>query len=316
MGLDYLIAGGTGLVGSALVKEIKNRGLEVIGISSKDADLRNYSETRDILEKLKPKKIIDAAAKVGGIKFNNDYPVDFLLDNLRIQSNLMQAAHEVSVEKFIFLGSSCVYPKFAAQPIKEECLMTGPLEETNSAYAIAKISGMELLKAYRKQFNHSWISLMPTNVFGPNDNFHQEYSHVVPSLISKFIKAKSKGLKSVEVWGTGQARREFIYSEDLAKAILFCADNYNSENHLNIGTGQDISIRELAILVSEIINFSGKINFNTSYPDGTPQKLLDISKLKELGFTSQRDLRSGLTQTIEWYLKNYEGNVSWPENQH
>ena len=309
MELEYLVAGGTGLVGSALVKEITNRGLNVIGISSRDADLRNYSETRDILEKLKPKKIIDAAAKVGGIKFNRDYPVDFLLDNLRIQNNLMQAAHELSVEKFIFLGSSCIYPKIVAQPIKEEYLMTGPLEVTNSAYAIAKISGLELVKAYRRQFNHSWISLMPTNVYGPNDNFREEYSHVVPALISKFIKAKFEGLKSVEVWGTGQARREFIHSEDLAKAILFCADNYDSENHLNIGTGEDISIRELAVLVSEIINFKGTITFNASYPDGTPQKLLDISKIKELGFTSQRDLRSGLTQTIEWYVKNYERNA-------
>ena len=309
MGIKYLVAGGTGLVGSALVKEIKNRGLEVVGISSQDADLRNYSETRDILEELKPKIIIDAAAKVGGIKFNNDYPVDFLLDNLRIQNNLMQAAHEVNVEKFVFLGSSCIYPKIVAQPIKEEYIMTGPLEVTNSAYAIAKISGLELVKAYRRQFKHSWISLMPTNVYGPYDNFNQEYSHVIPALISKFIKAKFKGLQSVEVWGTGLARREFIYSEDLAEAILFCVDKYNSENHLNIGTGKDISISELAKLIGEIVNFDGKINFNSSYPDGTPQKLLDISKIRDLGFTARRDLRSGLTQTIEWYRENYERNV-------
>ena len=309
MGIKYLVAGGTGLVGSALVKEIKNRGLEVVGISSQDADLRNYSETRDILEELKPKIIIDAAAKVGGIKFNNDYPVDFLLDNLRIQNNLMQAAHEVNVEKFVFLGSSCIYPKIVAQPIKEEYIMTGPLEVTNSAYAIAKISGLELVKAYRRQFKHSWISLMPTNVYGPYDNFNQEYSHVIPALISKFIKAKSNGLQSVEVWGTGLARREFIYSEDLAEAILFCVDKYNSENHLNIGTGKDISISELAKLIGEIVNFDGKINFNSSYPDGTPQKLLDISKIRDLGFTARRDLRSGLTQTIEWYRENYERNV-------
>ena len=309
MGIKYLVAGGTGLVGSALVKEIKNRGLEVVGISSQDADLRNYSETRDILEELKPKIIIDAAAKVGGIKFNNDYPVDFLLDNLRIQNNLMQAAHEVNVEKFVFLGSSCIYPKIVAQPIKEEYIMTGPLEVTNSAYAIAKISGLELVKAYRRQFKHSWISLMPTNVYGPYDNFNQEYSHVIPALISKFIKAKSNGLQSVEVWGTGLARREFIYSEDLAEAILFCVDKYNSENHLNIGTGKDISISELAKLICEIVNFDGKINFNSSYPDGTPQKLLDISKIRDLGFTARRDLRSGLTQTIDWYRENYERNV-------
>jgi GDP-L-fucose synthase len=309
MGLEYLVAGGTGLVGSALVKEIKKRGLEVVGISSQDADLRNYSETRNILEELKPKIVIDAAAKVGGIKFNSDYPVDFLLDNLRIQNNLMQAAHEVNVKKFVFLGSSCIYPKIVAQPIKEEYIMTGPLEVTNSAYAIAKISGLELVKAYRRQFKHSWISLMPTNVYGPHDNFHQEYSHVVPSLISKFIKAKFEGLQSVEVWGTGLARREFIYSEDLAEAILFCVDKYNSENHLNIGTGQDISINELAKLIGEIVNFDGKINFNSSYPDGTPQKLLDISKMKDLGFTARRDLRTGLTQTVEWYIKNYERNI-------
>ena len=309
MGIKYLVAGGTGLVGSALIKEIKKRGLEVVGISSQDADLRNYSETRNILEELKPKIVIDAAAKVGGIKFNSDYPVDFLLDNLRIQNNLMQAAHEVNVEKFVFLGSSCIYPKIVAQPIKEEYIMTGPLEVTNSAYAIAKISGLELVKAYRRQFKHSWISLMPTNVYGPYDNFHQEYSHVIPALISKFIKAKFEDIQSVEVWGTGLARREFIYSEDLAEAILFCVDKYNSENHLNIGTGQDISINELAKLIGEIVNFDGKINFNSNYPDGTPQKLLDISKIKDLGFTARRDLRSGLTQTIEWYIENYERNV-------
>ena len=309
MALEYLVAGGTGLVGSALIKEINKRGLEVVGISSQDADLRNYSETRDILEELKPKIVIDAAAKVGGIKFNNDYPVDFLLDNLRIQNNLMQAAHEVNVEKFVFLGSSCIYPKIVAQPIKEEYIMTGPLEVTNSAYAIAKISGLELVKAYRRQFKHSWISLMPTNVYGPYDNFNKEYSHVIPALISKFVKAKFEGLQSVEVWGTGLARREFIYSEDLAEAILFCVDKYNSENHLNIGTGKDISISELAKLIGEIVNFDGKINFNSSYPDGTPQKLLDISKIRDLGFTARRDLRSGLTQTIEWYRENYERNV-------
>lgn len=309
MGLEYLVAGGTGLVGSALIKEINKRGLEVVGISSQDADLRNYSETRDILEELKPKIVIDVAAKVGGIKFNNDYPVDFLLDNLRIQNNLMQAAHEVNVEKFVFLGSSCIYPKIVAQPIKEEYIMTGPLEVTNSAYAIAKISGLELVKAYRRQFKHSWISLMPTNVYGPYDNFNKEYSHVIPALISKFVKAKFEGLQSVEVWGTGLARREFIYSEDLAEAILFCVDKYNSENHLNIGTGKDISINELAKLIGEIVNFDGKINFNSRYPDGTPQKLLDISKIKDLGFTARRDLRSGLTQTIEWYRENYERNV-------
>lgn len=309
MALEYLVAGGTGLVGSALIKEINKRGLEVVGISSQDADLRNYSETRDILEELKPKIVIDAAAKVGGIKFNNDYPVDFLLDNLRIQNNLMQAAHEVNVEKFVFLGSSCIYPKIVAQPIKEEYIMTGPLEVTNSAYAIAKISGLELVKAYRRQFKHSWISLMPTNVYGPYDNFNKEYSHVIPALISKFVKAKFEGLQSVEVWGTGLARREFIYSEDLAEAILFCVEKYNSENHLNIGTGKDISINELAKLIGEIVNFDGKINFNSSYPDGTPQKLLDISKIKDLGFTARRDLRSGLTQTIEWYRETYERNV-------
>jgi GDP-L-fucose synthase len=306
MNVDFLVAGGTGLVGSALVKELQNRGSNVLSISSKDVDLRQFSETLELLKKLKPKVIIDAAAKVGGIKFNNEFPVEFLIDNLSIQNNLIRAAHEVYVEKFVFLGSSCIYPKNSQQPIKEEYLMTGKLEETNSAYATAKICGVELIKSYRKQFNYPWISLMPCNVYGPNDNFHSENSHVVPALIRRFLYAQENDLSSVVVWGTGTPRREFIYSEDLANAILFCLDNYNGDNPINIGSGKDVTIFELAHLIADIVNFKGKIEFNAQFPDGTPRKLLDVTRLRELGFVSEIDLRVGLTRTINWFKNQLE----------
>lgn len=301
MSLDFLVAGCSGLVGRTLVEHLKNLGADVLGISSKDADLREYLEAENVMRKLKPKVVIDAAARVGGISYNNQYPVDFLLDNIRIQNNLMQAAHVTDVKKFVFLGSSCIYPRLAEQPIREESLMTGPLESTNSAYAVAKIAGIELLNSYRKQFNREWISLMPTNIYGPYDNFNQDRGHVVPALISRFHEAKVSNQKGVKVWGTGNARREFLFSRDLADAIIFCIENYNEEGHINIGTGEDVSIRELAYLISDEVGFKGELQFDLGMPDGTPRKLLDVSRIRDMGWKPRVSLREGIRETVKWY---------------
>jgi GDP-L-fucose synthase len=298
----FLVAGATGLVGSAVLDKLNESGQAAVGISSRDADLRNFGATLEVIKKYRPTCIIDAAAKVGGIKYNNDFPVEFLLDNLAIQNNLMQAAHQLDVEKFVFLGSSCIYPKYSAQPIREEYLMTGPLESTNSAYAMAKIAGIELIKSYRRQYGRRWISLMPTNIFGPFDNFSEVTGHVIPALITKFVRARELQEDTVEVWGTGNARREFLFSQDLAESILFCADNYDNGEPLNIGTGKDLSIKELAELISRIVEFKGEIVFNHDYPDGTPRKLLDVSRVNCLGWKASTTLEDGLTTTIKWYL--------------
>ncbi len=303
-----LVAGSKGLVGTAVVKKLESLGLDHIGISRSDADLLDYNSTRKLINLLQPSCVIDAAAVVGGIKYNTDFPVNFLRENLEIQNNLMRASHEANVEKFIFLGSSCVYPRNCLQPIKEEYLLSGKLEQTNSAYAIAKIAGIEMVKSYRKQFGRRWISLMPTNIYGPNDNFNLSQSHVIPALIRKCVDAKNKNLSTVEVWGTGQARREFLYVEDLAKAILFCMENYDNLEHLNIGFGSDISVYDLVKLISEIVDYSGEIFFNSDFPDGTPQKLLDSSRIFTMGWAPDTSLRKGLEVTIDWYLKNSRGD--------
>jgi len=303
-----LVAGSKGLVGTAVVKKLESLGLDHIGISRSDADLLDYNSTRKLINLLQPTCVIDAAAVVGGIKYNSEFPVNFLRENLEIQNNLMRASHEASVKKFIFLGSSCAYPRNCLQPIKEEYLLSGKLEQTNSAYAIAKIAGIEMVKSYRKQFDRSWISLMPTNIYGPNDNFNLSQSHVIPALIRKCVDAKNKNLSTVEVWGTGQARREFLYVEDLANAILFCMENYDNPEHLNIGFGSDISVFDLAKLISEIAGYSGEIFFNSNFPDGTPQKLLDSSRIFTMGWAPDTSLRKGLEVTIDWYLKNSRGD--------
>ena len=307
MSEKIIVAGAKGLVGTALTKRLEFLGLDYVGISRSDADLLDFESTRKLLNYLKPTCVIDAAAVVGGIKYNSDFPVKFLQENLEIQKNLMHASHEANVEKFVFLGSSCVYPRDCPQPIKEEYLLSGKLEETNSAYAIAKIAGIEMVNSYRKQFNKKWISLMPTNIYGPNDNFDLNHSHVIPAIIRKFISAKNNNLASVEIWGTGQAKREFLYVEDLARAILFCMENYNSSEHLNIGYGSDITIYDLTRMISEIVEFRGEIIFNSSFPDGTPQKLLDSTKIHDMGWKPDITLRKGLELTVEWYLKNYLG---------
>jgi len=302
MKAKIVVAGAKGLVGRAVTKKLETLGLNYVGISRSDVDLLDYKSTQSFIDYLKPTCIIDAAAVVGGIKYNSDFPVKFLGENIEIQNNLMRASHEANVEKFVFLGSSCVYPRDCPQPIKEEYLLSGKLEPTNSAYAIAKIAGIEMVKSYRKQFGKRWISLMPTNVYGPNDNFDLNHSHVIPAIIRKIASAKNKSLPTVEMWGTGRARREFLYVEDLAQAILFCMDNFDSSDPINIGFGSDITIFDLAKLVSEIIGFNGEIVFNSSFPDGTPQKLLDSSTIFNMGWKPNVSLRKGLEQTVEWYL--------------
>jgi len=302
--MTILVAGATGLVGSAIVRELTRIGRPVVGISSKDVDLLDRNATFNYLNKLKPNAVIDAAAKVGGISANSTYPVDFLSENIRIQTNLIDAAHNAKVEKFVFLASSCIYPKHCLQPIKEEYVLTGALESTNSAYAIAKLAGIELIKSYRKQFDHKWISVMPTNLYGPNDNFDLESSHVFPALIRKFIDAKKFNKDSVNLWGTGAPRREFLHVDDLAKAILFCLERYDSDLHINIGTGRDLAIKDLAEKIAEVTGFTGDIVWDDTREDGTHQKVLDIEKITNLGWKPTINLDQGIKLTVEWYLEN------------
>ena len=303
--MTVLIAGAGGLVGSSLVKEFtKNTKEHVVGLFRNDLNLLNRSATFSYIESLKPRIVVDAAAKVGGIGANSNYPVEFLSENLQIQTNLIDACHAASVEKVIFLGSSCIYPRDCKQPIKEEYILTGPLEPTNSAYALAKISGLELIKSYRKQYKHKWITVMPTNLYGPNDNFDLENSHVLPALIRKFVEATNNRLKTVTLWGTGSAIREFLYVEDLARAIVFCTENYDSDDHINIGTGIGISIKQLAEKISEITGFSGEIVWDKSKPDGMPVKVLDVGRIKSLGWSPTFSFEDGLVKTVNWYREN------------
>jgi GDP-L-fucose synthase len=302
--MSILVAGATGLVGSAIVRELNATGKPNVGISSKDVNLLDRAATFKFVKDFKPSVVIDAAARVGGIGANNAHPVDFLTQNIQIQSNLMDAAHDAGVKNFVFLGSSCIYPKNSTQPIKEDYIMTGELESTNSAYAIAKIAGLELIKSYRKQFGHKWISIMPTNLYGPNDNFDLQNSHVFPALIRKFVEAKETNAPSVTLWGTGTPKREFLHVDDLAKAILICLENYDSDQHINIGSGEDLSIKELALKVSKATGFSGEIIWDSTKPDGTPRKVLDVTKIKNLGWKPSISLDEGIIQTIQWYREN------------
>jgi GDP-L-fucose synthase len=256
--MTILIAGATGLVGSALLREFKRLGSSVIGISSRDVNLLDRLATFEYIKDLNPTMIIDAAAKVGGIGATSSFPVEFLSQNIQIQTNLIDAAHHAGVEKFVFLGSSCIYPRDCMQPIKEDYILTGPLESTNSAYSIAKLAGIELIKSYRKQYGHKWISVMPSNLYGPNDNFDLENGHVLGTLIRKIFESKNLNSKTINLWGTGAARREFLHVDDLAKAVIFCSENYDSDSIINIGTGTDITIKELAEKIEEAINFKGE----------------------------------------------------------
>ena len=302
--MTILVAGGTGLAGSAIVRELERVNKKVIGISSKDVNLLDRAKTFSYIKDLKPNIIIDAAAKVGGVGSNNAYPVEFLSQNLQIQSNLMDAAHEVKVEKFVFLGSSCIYPRNCAQPIKEDYLLTGELEQTNSAYAIAKIAGIELIKSYRKEYGYSWISVMPTNLYGPNDSFDLENSHVLPALIRKFVEAQRNNSPEVVLWGSGTPLREFLHVDDLAKAILVCLEKYDDSQQINIGSGDEISIRDLGQKIANLTGFTGKVVWDSNRPDGTPRKVLDSTKINKLGWKAAITLDQGIAATVEWYQEN------------
>ena len=308
--MTVIVAGATGLAGSAIVKAFESKGQTVIGINRSVVDLMNAEATQDFIAKIRPSLIIDAAAKVGGIGANNSFPVEFLSDNLSIQSNLMNAAHKAGVTNFVFLGSSCIYPRDCAQPIKEEYLMTGPLEETNSAYAIAKIAGIELVNSYRKEYGTKWISLMPTNLYGPRDNFDLTASHVLPAFIRRFVEAAESGASTVTLWGSGSPLREFLHVDDLAQAVVVASEKYDSNLHLNVGSGADLSIKELATKVAAAAGFTGKIQWDSSKPDGTPRKVLDVSRIKALGWKPTITLEEGIASTIAWYKEaNTRGEV-------
>jgi GDP-L-fucose synthase len=299
--MTVIVAGATGLAGSAIVKAFESRGQEVISINRKVIDLRDPDATERFIASTKPSLIVDAAAMVGGIGANSAYPVEFLSDNLTIQGNLMQAAHKANVPNFVFLGSSCIYPRDCAQPIKEEYLMTGPLEATNSAYAVAKIAGIEMVNSYRKEYGTKWISLMPTNLYGPRDNFDLAASHVLPAFIRRFVEAAESGAKKVTLWGSGVPLREFLHVDDLAKAVVLASEKYDSSMHLNVGTGEDLSIKALAQKVANAAGFTGQIEWDASKPDGTPRKVLDVSRMKALGWKPTITLDEGIASTIAWY---------------
>lgn len=297
------VAGHRGLVGSAIVRNLKSNGFNNIIIRThSELDLTNQANVRKFFEEERPEYVFLAAAKVGGIHANNTYPADFIYDNLMIQNNVIKAAHDFNVTKLLFLGSTCIYPKMAQQPIREEYLLTGALEETNEAYAVAKIAGLEMCKFFKRQYGDNFISCMPTNLYGPNDNFDLKNSHVLPALIKKFHEAKVNGNRVVEIWGTGTPLREFIYVDDMAAACVFLMENYDGEQHINIGTGEEVSIRQLAEIVKEVVGFEGELVFNTDMPDGTPRKITTVDKLHELGFYHKVTLNDGIRLTYEWFI--------------
>ena len=301
------VAGHRGLVGSAIVRNLKANGFtNIITRTHAELDLTNQAYVRKFFEEENPEYVFLAAAKVGGIHANNTYPADFIYDNLMIQNNIIKAAHDFKVTKLLFLGSTCIYPKMAPQPIREEYLLTGALEETNEAYAVAKIAGLEMCKFFKRQYGDNFISCMPTNLYGPNDNFDLKSSHVLPALIRKFHEAKVNGAETVEVWGTGTPLREFIYVDDMAAACVFLMENYDGEQHVNIGTGEEVSIRQLAETVKGVVGFEGELVFNTDMPDGTPRKLTSVDKLHGLGFMHKVSLNEGIRMAYKWFLENYK----------
>ena len=300
------VAGHRGMVGSALIRRLELEGFSNLLVrDSSKLDLRDESAVAKFFAAEKPAVVILAAAKVGGIKANNDFPVEFLLENLRIQNNVIQAAYETGARKLLFLGSSCIYPKFAPQPIPETALLGGPLEPTNEAYAIAKIAGIKLCQAYAREYGANFISAMPTNLYGPNDNFDLETSHVLAALLRKAHEAKTRKDRRLIVWGSGKPRREFLHVDDLASACLLLLEKYDSSEIINVGCGEDISIRELAELICDVVGFNGEIAWDTTKPDGTPRKLLDVTKLRALGWKPSILLRDGIGRTYEWFLANY-----------
>ncbi len=299
------VAGHRGLVGSAIVRNLKEKRFNnIICRTHKELDLTNQEAVRKFFELERPEYVFLAAAKVGGINANNIYPADFIYENLMIQNNVIKAAHDFKVTKLLFLGSTCIYPKMAPQPIKEDYLLTGALEETNEAYAVAKIAGLEMCKFFKRQYGDNFISCMPTNLYGANDNFDLQSSHVMPALIRKFHEAKINNSETVEVWGTGTPLREFLYVDDMADACVFLMENYNGEQHVNIGTGVEVSIRELAETIKDVVGFKGELVFNTNMPDGTPRKLTTVEKLNGLGWKHNIELKEGIELAYKWFLEN------------
>ncbi|MBN1072563.1 GDP-L-fucose synthase [Clostridium botulinum] len=300
------VAGHRGLVGSAIVRNLKSKGFNnIVCRTHSELDLTNQNTVRKFFEEEKPEYVFLAAAHVGGINANSTYPAEFIYENLMIQNNVIKAAHDFNVNKLLFLGSTCIYPKMAQQPIKEEYLLTGALEETNEAYAVAKIAGLEMCKFFKRQYGDNFISCMPTNLYGPNDNFDLKNSHVLPALIRKFHEAKVNNSKTVEIWGTGTPLREFLYVDDMADACVFLMENYDGEQHVNIGTGEEVSIRQLAETIKNVVGFKGELAFNAQMPDGTPRKLITVEKLHGLGWMHKVSLADGIKMAYEFFAKEY-----------
>ncbi len=298
------VAGHRGLVGSALVRQLRSKGYENLILKTRaEVDLMNQSAVEEFFKSEKPDVVILAAAKVGGIHANNTYPAEFIYENMQIQNNVIHMSHVYGVKKLLFLGSTCIYPKLAVQPIQEESLLTGPLEETNEAYAVAKIAGLEMCKFYKKQYGDDFISCMPTNLYGPNDNYDLNNSHVLPAMLRKFHEAKTNKKEFVELWGTGSPLREFLYVDDMADACIFLLQEYSGLEHVNIGTGVEISIKELAETIQKVVGFEGEIHWNTEMPDGTPRKLTSVNRLHNLGFTHRISLDEGIQLAYEAFLK-------------
>lgn len=301
------VAGHRGLVGSAIVRSLKRQGYEnVIGKTHKELDLTEQTAVRAFFEEERPDVVVLAAAKVGGINANNTAPADFAYENMQIQCNVIKCCHDFKVKKLLFLGSTCIYPKMAPQPIREDALLSGPLEETNEAYAIAKIAGLEMCRFFKKQYGDHFISCMPTNLYGPYDNYELSGSHVMPAMIRKFHEAKVRGDGAVELWGSGSPLREFLYVDDMADACVYLLEHYDGEEHVNIGTGKELTIAQLAELVKKTVGYEGKIVWNSEMPDGTPRKLTDVSKLHSLGWTHKVELEEGVKLAYEWFRENTE----------
>ncbi len=313
-GVRVFVAGHRGMVGSAIVRQLESRGIhDIVTRSREELDLLDQAAVRAFFEAERPEQVYLAAAKVGGIFANNEYPAEFIYENLMVEANVIHAAHEAGVQKLLFLGSSCIYPKLAGQPMAEESLLTGPLEPTNEPYAIAKIAGIKLCESYNRQYGRDYRSVMPTNLYGPGDNFHPENSHVIPALMRRIHEARENGDEEVVIWGSGKPMREFLHVDDMAAASVFVMelddDTYRAHtrtmlSHINVGTGQDCTIRELAETLCQVIGYEGRLRFDTSKPDGTPRKLLDVSRLRALGWSAGTGLVEGLTDTYEWFLEH------------
>lgn len=304
------VAGHHGLVGSSIMRRLHEKGYSnVIGRTRQELDLTNQSAVNNFFETERPEYVVLAAAKVGGILANSKYPADFIMQNLQMQCNVIDAAYRYKVKKLLFLGSSCIYPRMCPQPIKEEYLLTGELEQTNEAYALAKISGLKMCYFYKKQYGANFISVMPTNLYGPGDNFHLKNSHVLPALLRKMHEAKESDANNVEIWGTGKVLREFLYIDDMADGCIFLLENYDGADFVNLGTGKELTIRDLAELIKKVVGFQGELKFNTDKPDGTPRKLLDVSKMESLGWKYKIELEEGIRRTYNWYLAHQDNLI-------